>query len=284
MFFIPLIVDGNIKTCKGIREACLPFTFEELTMNKIALGVVGLIILSSCAKTALNETTLVIGHRGGVTVYPENTLDAFQHAIDTGVTMIEFDLRQTADGEIICYHDHHIPAGEISNLTYAEIQSYASNEGFYVPTYQEMLELTAGKILLDVEIKEAGYEQEVVEMTERYFNTDQFVVTSFKDEVVKIVKEIDSQITVGLLLGVGGAGLGTRLSEIFFMKRLKACGADFIAPNYKFAKVLLNRAGRHNIPVAFWTVNDSELIEQFLDDPRVMAVITDDPQTAMSLE
>ncbi|MDE2723182.1 MAG: glycerophosphodiester phosphodiesterase family protein, partial [Gemmatimonadota bacterium] len=55
-----------------------------------------------------NAGVEVIAHRGGWRLWPENTLYAFQHAVDLGVDMLEMDIRSTKDGHIVVFHDETV--------------------------------------------------------------------------------------------------------------------------------------------------------------------------------
>ncbi len=81
---------------------------------------------------------LNIAHRGGADLWPENTLEAFARAIETGADGIEFDLQLTADGHLVVHHDTRLkpdatrkngvylrkPTPKISQLTRAELADY----------------------------------------------------------------------------------------------------------------------------------------------------------------
>ena len=101
----------------------------------------------------------VIAHRGvwGAGV-PENSLAAFEQAIDLGADMIEFDVRRTRDGELILFHDREIAGLAVASLSRSEITDRA---GLLPPLLDEALELARGRIALDVELKEDGYVDEV---------------------------------------------------------------------------------------------------------------------------
>ena len=70
---------------------------------------------------------LVIAHRGGAGLWPENTLYAFERAAALGVDVIETDVRVTADGELVVFHDEGVErttdgAGRVGSLTLAELK------------------------------------------------------------------------------------------------------------------------------------------------------------------
>jgi glycerophosphoryl diester phosphodiesterase len=78
-------------------------------------------------------TPLVIAHRGASWELPENTLPAFERAIEVGADFIELDVRARRDGELVVTHDP--PRGRA------------------LPTLQQAVELTRGRIGLMVELK-----------------------------------------------------------------------------------------------------------------------------------
>ena len=74
-----------------------------------------------------NAGVEVIAHRGGWRLWPENTLYAFQHAIDLGVDMLEMDIRSTKDGHIVVFHDETVTRttngnARVNDLTLAELK------------------------------------------------------------------------------------------------------------------------------------------------------------------
>ena len=229
---------------------------------------------------------IIIAHRGASAFARENTIESFQKAIELGADMIEFDVRRTKDHVLIAHHDAFMEGKPIRDLAYEEIRKMARDQGFPLATLEEVLKCTKGKIELDVELKEEGYEKEVVDLLSRYFQKDQFVITSFHDSCIKRVKENDSEIKTGLILGILKPSnlIFTRLSEFFPIRRCKKARADFLVPNWELLKFgFLNRVKSENIPVLIWTVNDEEMIRKLLHDERVDGIITDRPDFAMLL-
>jgi len=227
---------------------------------------------------------LIIAHRGAPGYAKENTIESFEKAMALGADMIEFDVRRTKDNVFIAYHNGSIQGKPIKDLTYEEIIQIARNQGFDIPTVEEVLKCARGKIKLDVELKEEGYEKEVVELLSRYFKEDQFVITSFNDSPLKTIKDIYPDIKVGLLLGKFKNSLWMRIPEFFPMKRYKKAKADFLVAHWKLLRFgLLERAQRSHKPVFVWTVNDERMMWKLLNDRRVYAIITDKPDLAVPL-
>lgn len=111
---------------------------------------------------------IVCAHRGDHTVAPENTLDAIEEAIKVGVDFVELDLRTSKDGVIVLMHDGTVNrtttgAGKVSDLTFAELRALkikgARRETELVPTFEEALALTRGKVRIYMDIKAVTPEQ-----------------------------------------------------------------------------------------------------------------------------
>jgi glycerophosphoryl diester phosphodiesterase len=223
---------------------------------------------------------LVIAHRGASAGAVDNSLDAFERAIDLGADLIEFDVRRTADDQLIAFHDAAVGGRPVRTLTRAEI---GAAHGGRPPLLAEVLDLTRGRIGLDVELKEDGYVKRVLAALD---GREDVVITSFLDAVVAEVKRRAPELRAGLLVGVGWTRqvVRTRLSELSPVPRAQACGADLVAMHHTLASLgALRRTAEAGLPVYVWTVNDEALLRRFLADVRVAAVITDDPAKALSL-
>ncbi|NEP91164.1 MAG: glycerophosphodiester phosphodiesterase [Okeania sp. SIO2C2] len=229
---------------------------------------------------------LIIAHRGasGLVKF-ENTLASFEKAIELGVPMVEFDVRKTQDNLFVAFHDESIDGMKISDLSYQQLLDISRQKGFDVPLLKDVLKLCRGKIKLDIELKEVGYELEIVNLVKKYLDYPDYVIKSFLDAAIIAVKEADNQITTGLLLGLSKPKnlIATRLSEIFPEFRLFTTKADFVSPNYQlinFGFVWRMKLINQNIYV--WTINDEKLMVEAVKQ-GVFALITDQPDLALKL-
>jgi glycerophosphoryl diester phosphodiesterase len=229
---------------------------------------------------------LIIAHRGFPNHAKENTIESFEKAKVSGADMIEFDVRRTKDNVLIALHDEIIQGHSTRDLIYEGVSQIARHKGFEIPTVEEVLKWARGKIKLDVELKEKGYEKEIVELLSGYFEKDQFVITSFNDASLRVIKERYPDIKTGLILGrdIPSYRILTRLQECFPRKRCKKARPDFLVAHLKLLRLgFLERARRNHLPVFVWTVNAEETIWKLLHDRRVSAIITDKPDLAVSL-
>jgi glycerophosphoryl diester phosphodiesterase len=227
---------------------------------------------------------ILIAHRGARTYFHENTLEAFEKAIRLNADMIEFDVRRTQNNRFVVYHDEYINQKPIKDLAYDDICKFTQLK---VPTLDEVLKLTQGRIKLDIEIKEEGYEKEVVNFILAFLKEDEFVITSFNDNSLKTIKEVFPKIRTGLILGKSNPKnpFRTWMSELFPFKRCQEINVDFLVPHWRLLKLgFLRGARKHNLPVFIWTVNETNLILKFLRDTRIAGIITDKIETAVQLK
>src|SRR5262245_2154527 len=131
----------------------------------IALLLLALALVAAAGAETAVPRVVVIAHRGEHLHHPENTLSAFQAAIDIGADYIELDVRTTSDGRLVLMHDSTVDGktdghGEVSKLTFAQIRALDAGvrmskefAGTRVPTFEEALEMMRGKIGVYVDCK-----------------------------------------------------------------------------------------------------------------------------------
>jgi len=227
---------------------------------------------------------LIVAHRGAPGYAKENTIESFEKAVALGADMIEFDVRRTKDDVLILFHDEWIQGKPVNDLVYEVMKQIAGGQGFHLPTVEEVLRWSKGRIRLDIELKEKGCEKKLAELLVRFLKEDQFIISSFHESSLKIIKDNYPGIHVGLLLGKSKAPPWTRISEFFPMRRCRKAHVDFLVAHFKLLRFgFLERARRSHKSVFVWTVNDEETIWELLNDERVCAIITDRPDLAVSL-
>lgn len=143
-------------------------------------------------------TVLVAAHRSVHNHYPENSLPAFQAALDAGVDIIETDVKVTKDGIPVLMHDRTINRttngkGDPETYTYAELNQCFLKDAqgqltaYKIPTLEELLRLTKGKILIDLDMKTDKLEP--VLQVIRKTGTEKQVI--FFDDDVTMLKRIE---------------------------------------------------------------------------------------------
>jgi glycerophosphoryl diester phosphodiesterase len=231
----------------------------------------------------------VSAHRGGSERAGPATWQAYEDALESGAEYAEFDIRRTKDGVLVVYHDPRVgPTGPpLATLTHAELSERA---GYEVPVVDEVMALIAGKLVAHLDLKEVGYEREVVDRAVALLGVDGLVVTSLEDCSVAAVAQGFPGVRTALSLGRDRRELalarlpGTRLSELFPARRIRACGAHGVAVHQRLARTtVLREATRHGLFTMVWTVNDDTLMRAFLAHPRVDVLVTDRPRRAVAL-
>ena len=233
----------------------------------------------------MNKDLKIIAHRGGAGMGgTENTLDAFENAINFGVDMVEFDVRKTLDNKLIVYHDSEIDGKVLAETSYDELQAAAAKKGFRIPTFIEVIKLCHNRVFMDIEIKETGYEYRIVKIVQKYLDYKEYSIKSFYDMTPYRVKTLDPNIEVGLLLGRDDADFKMRCNEVFPGRRLKACLADFVSPHPALMRCFFTRRMNHaGFPVYVWTVNNTFLMKFFIKCSNVAGLITDKPDKLKKL-
>lgn len=196
--------------------------------------------------------TKIVAHRGASAEAPENTLEAFQKAIELGADMIEFDVRRDPSGALRISHD------PILDL------------GIDLPTFEETLRLTRGSIQLDVELKEPGCEREAIDLLLRYFPLAEFCVTSFLAPSLHEVRKLNPKVRTGLIFAA-------------WNRSVRAVGlspdCDFLVAQYR----LVDEAEEIGKPIFVWTVDDAALTRKLLRRPSVEGIVTNNPRQALAL-
>ena len=216
------------------------------------------------------------------------TIEAYARALETGAEYVEFDIRRTADGELAAFHDPCTRQGEaLAAISYSRLCELA---GYPVPRVADVMQLIAGKATGHLDLKDTGGEETVVEMALDILGPGNFVVTTLEDESVAAIKARFPAVPAALSLGRNlnevprAAWAATRLSELFPMRRLRACRADWVAVHRRLAASgVLARCHRAGITAMIWTVDEDAEIRRWLADPRVAVLITNRPGDAVAL-
>ena len=140
-----------------------PWIFPEMMLNHYNKQDLAIDSFSQ----SKNGKTYVIAHRGAHVGIPENSLPAFQKAIDLGCDFVEIDTRLTKDGQIVSVHNPTIDQyvighkGKVSDYTLAELKAMSIGEKLgpewkntTIPTFEEILQLCHGKIGIYLDLKE----------------------------------------------------------------------------------------------------------------------------------
>jgi glycerophosphoryl diester phosphodiesterase len=229
---------------------------------------------------------LICAHRGSCGIAGLPAAERYRRAIELGVDYVEVDVRRTADGLYVNYHDHVTPSERpIHALHHAELKAELGPE---VLTLDELLDVVAGRVGLHIDLKEPGYEAEIVRAVMARAPVSRFVVTTGAVESIRTIKEQFPSVRAGLTLGTdmrdaqAWATMTERLAELFPGPRLKRSHADFVAAHQQLARIrLLRYCARRRMPAWVWTVDEEREIARFMADRRVTTLITNRPDLAL---
>ena len=234
---------------------------------------------------------LVLAHRGANKVAPQNTLPAFEKAIQFNADGIETDVHLCKDGEIVICHNYTVDAtsngkGCIDEMTFAELREldfgsyFSSNfKGVTLPTLAELLTLVKNMQLINIEIKAPKKDNDlvkrVVEEVYKFGVEKNSIISCFDPECIKQVKEIDKNLKTALLYEDNE--LGNEIMTFGVAKYCQQLKADAAHPHRNLIthKEIIDL---HNLGIAVnpWTVNLKEDIIR-LANWGCDALITDIP-------
>lgn len=234
--------------------------------------------------------TWIVGHRGAPRRARENTIDSFDWAESLGVDALEFDLRQTREGEAVLYHDEGIALGSqhvsVRHFTAREIErlSLPSEFGEYrIPKLEEVFHRYGHAFRYVVEVKVARDTQlalmarRVSRLAAEYGVTDRCLVASFSADFLRRLRECDPDIASSFLfdhpVALPESGQRTPLFP----------PVDGIGPRCDLvAPPLLAQAASASLTVHPWTADTPEEIQRLLEY-RVSSITTNVPDVALAL-
>jgi glycerophosphoryl diester phosphodiesterase len=206
------LIKTAVDALTGKAGAAPPETFPRITpkIDSVETKPMSSPRLKDRAK---DKNPWIIAHRGYRARYPENTLIAFEAAVDVEVDMIELDVMLSKDRKMVVIHDADLGRttngrGTVGSHTLEEIKQLDAGSWFdarfareRLPTLEEVLELVNGRIALNIEIKRSAYEphhppdaveRQVVDLVRRKGGMDSVLVSSFEWRALEnMVKMVD---------------------------------------------------------------------------------------------
>jgi glycerophosphoryl diester phosphodiesterase len=224
---------------------------------------------------------IVCAHRGASLALADNSIDAFQAAIESGCEMIETDVRADRHGRPVLSHDrlrpispgigHGRPRSRRSS-TRPQPRPRRTRVLATAPVALEtLLELSAGRIGLDLEIKEAPVVPALLDAIAGWDGA--LLLTSFDPAVIRSVRERDPSRRTGLI--AGPMHIGDPFADAL------ACDAQALMLAERRLTTRLLAAP--SLPLWVWTVNQPARLTRWLSEPALQGVITDDPTTAVAV-
>ena len=251
-----------------------------------------------------NYSFLKCTHRGGLDLYPENTIYAFSCSIDKfDVNMIELDLQFTKDQKVVVLHDSSINRttngkGYISNLNYHEVLNYDAGYNFYdkdsgynyrgkgikIPLFEEILKKFP-KTYLNIELKQnkPNFLKEVIRLIKKY-NFEKYIIIGsgkyfLNKDIIRLLPNschYPSKIDLYLLLFLYPFNFINKFSNKFSVIEAPIKYFGISVYSY-FLKIAL----KINKPIIFWGTNRLDSLNNISNISIVKGLIADSPKDFM---
>lgn len=231
--------------------------------------------------------TIGIAHRGFSGKYPENTMLAFEKALEAGCDGIEFDVHPSKDGHLVIIHDELLDrttngTGLVSHHTLEELRQLDASAGPHaqygpqrIPTLREYFELVKDRdIISNIELKTSilwydGIEEQTLALIDEYGLRDRILISTFNHESALKFQRLAPDVKVAFL--EEGRLVDTP-------NYLRSNGISIYHPLYyvMLQEGLLDSLLSQGIQVNAWTVNDPEHMK-LLMKMGVSGIITNFP-------
>ncbi|MFC1617701.1 glycerophosphodiester phosphodiesterase family protein [Patescibacteria group bacterium] len=275
-------------------SAWLDISHCSQKLSRLKIGLVAIVLIAATIITlffsinygtdllAEDNDVDVTAHRGYSAKAPENTISAINAAIDIKADYAEIDVQETADGQVVVFHDDDLKRitgveKTIGDLTLAELKQLDAGEWFSpefkgekIPTLEEAIKAAQGKIKLNIEIKNSSQvdslSQKVADLiTSNNFTAD-CVVTSFSTPALHQVERSNPNIITGQIAMVV-------IGDMLSLKNIEVISSNQLNLNYNYT---LDARQNHK-QIFAWTVNDSDAMTRMIDY-GVDNIITDNPE------
>lgn len=216
--------------------------------------------------------TKVFGHRGFSGYYPENTMIAFEKAVEVGCDGVEFDVHFSKDKELVIIHDELLDrttdgSGFVKDYTLSELKKFDASAKFKdvygkneIPTLREYFELVKDlpNFATNIELKTGifeyhGIEEEVLNLIKEYNLIDKVIISSFNHFSVMRMKKLCPEIKCGFLIESWIIDMGAYT---------KKHGIECVHPLFcNLTEECFNEMKNNNREINTWTVNEVDHIE-----------------------
>ncbi len=223
----------------------------------------------------------VIAHRGAKGYVSENTIAAFEKALEMNADGIELDVFLSADGHAIVFHDETLDrltgvSGKIQDLTLDEIKTLKVDLKHDIPTLSEVFDFVDKRCLINIEIKAEAATNDVCDLIEKYVSDknwqhEHFLVSSFDWPCLQQIRHSHPKIPLGVL---------TETDIDLAIGFAKSIGAETFHPYFHLLdETSVAKIKAENLKLYVWTVNEPEDITR-IENLNIDGIITDFPDRA----
>ena len=224
---------------------------------------------------------IAFAHRGGALDAPENSIEAFQSAIDIGYRYLETDVHLTSDGHVIAFHDDVLDRvtdmrGKISETPYSLIKNALVEGTSHIPLMGDLLS-TFPEARFNIDPKDDEVVEPLADLIKKTASKHRICVGSFSDKRTGAVSKL---VGTDLCTGVGPSGVTRlRLGNIGTTSLRGQCVQ--VPTNVKgiplITEVFVERVHSIGKVIHAWTINDPTEMRRLLD-LGVDGIMTDKPQ------
>ncbi len=230
---------------------------------------------------------IVFAHRGANNFAPENSLSAFQKAIELGCEGIELDARFTADGDVVVFHDRHTfrmtgHRGSIQRMSTAQIRNLhlfgSTSTPEKIPLLQEVLEIAGRGMFINIDVKKEslaknGFEEKILAILKEFGFRENIIISSFNPFVLKKITFLQPDLHLGYIF--------RNRSSLLMLngQPIKSLHARYRLLSAQYMTSLRERGGQ----VYGWTVDDEPAMLDLIMK-EVDGIITNRPEIFMELK
>lgn len=236
---------------------------------------------------------IVFAHRGACAYAPENTCSAFELALQQGASAIEFDVKLSADGQVVVIHDQSVDrttngSGKVGSLPLAALRQLDAGswwaEKYYgekIPTLDEVFETFGNRVFMNVELTNYASPfdslvSKVVALVEKHRVEQHVLFSSFFPHNLMHAARLLPRVPRGQLILPGATGWWQRLwGSLIDVQAIHPFVADV-------SQRSVSRAHARGRRVHVWTVNDADQMRR-LKGLGVDGIFSDDPPKALKL-
>lgn len=218
-----------------------------------------------------------VAHRGASFDAPENTVAAFELAIEQGADVIEADVRQSSDEALLLLHDATVDrtttgAGPLAEMSATQARGLDAGGGERVPRLRELFEVARDRVRVNLDLKEIGAVEPTVDAVREAGLLDQVTFISFLPEVWDTLDTLSPQSPVVHLVESAASLAGLAMGEAGTQSVAAGVGipAGLVSPE------LVERMHRHGFGVFAWTVDDEAEMRRLVE-ADVNGVVTNRP-------
>lgn len=238
------------------------------------------------------KNVLNLAHRGYSEKYPENTMLAFEKAVEIGANGIEMDVHFSKDRKLVVIHDEELDRtttghGLVKDYTLEELKKFDAGikfgeefKGIRIPTFDEFLDFVKDKdLIINIEIKNSiihyeNIEEAVYGKIKEYSLENKVIISTFDHYSARKCKSINKDIKVGALYW-------DCIYEPY--KYVEMLGVDALHPEFNsVTKQIVEEAHKRNLHVNVYTVNAKEDMENMIN-MGVDSIITNNPELLRNL-